>query len=70
MSDNELLFAISNMMDKKLSSELQPIKEELQKVEGRLQSLEQKVHQISLCHDIDMLKKVVAEHSEQLKHLA
>lgn len=43
MTDNELLLAISNMMDTKL----EPIKA-----------------------DVEIIKKVVADHSEQLKQLA
>ena len=97
MSDNELLLAISEMMDTKLKSELQPLKNDLQ-------SIKNEVHQIKLyqenvilprlstiesCYtdtynrykdyadkmdaafaDIELLKKVVTEHSEKLQKLA
>lgn len=97
MSDNELLLAISEMLDIKLKSELQPLKNDLQ-------SIKNEVHQIKLyqenvilprlstiesCYtdtynrykdyadkmdaafaDIELLKKVVAEHSEKLQKLA
>lgn len=97
MTDNELLLAISEMMDTKLKSELQPLKNDLQSVKNE-------VHQIKLyqenvilprlstsesCYtdtynrykdyadkmdaafaDIELLKKVVAEHSEKLQKLA
>lgn len=33
MTDNELLLAISNMMDKKLESSLKPIENQLKKIE-------------------------------------
>ncbi len=146
MSDHELLLAISNMMDEKFATELQPIKddlhslkedvqilkvemkevkedvrilkedvqilkeevgtlkEEVETLKENVQTLENKVHQIQLCQenmilprlntiescytgtygrykayadrmevafdDIEMLKKVVAEHSEKLQKLA
>lgn len=44
MSDNELLLAISNIMDRKLKSELQselqPIKDDLQELKHRMDNLE------------------------------
>lgn len=97
MTDNELLLAISEMMDTKLKSELQPLKNELQ-------TIKEEVHQIKLyqenvvlprlntiesCYtdtynrykayadkmeaafaDIELLKKVVTEHSERLQKFA
>lgn len=97
MTDNELLLAISNMMDTKLKSELQPLKNDLQ-------SVKEEVHQIKLyqeniilprlqtiesCYtdtydryknyaekmeaafaDIDIMKKVITEHSEKPQKLA
>lgn len=97
MTDNELLLAISEMMDIKLKSELQPLKNDLQ-------SVKEEIHQIKLfqenvilprlstiesCYtdtynryknyaekmeaafaDIDIMKKVIAEHSEKLQKLA
>ena len=97
MTDNELLLAISEMMDIKLKSELQPLKNDLQ-------TLKDEVHQIKLyqenvilprlntiesCYtdtynryknyaekmeaafaDIEIMKKVIAEHSEKLQKLA
>ncbi len=97
MTDNELLLAISEMMDIKLKSELQPLKNDLQ-------SMKDEVHQIKLyqenvilprlntiesCYtdtynrykyyaekmeaafaDIEIMKKVIAEHSEKLQKLA
>lgn len=97
MTDNELLLAISEMMDTKLKSELQPLKNDLQ-------SVKEEVHQIKLyqenmilprlqtiesCYtdtynrykdyadkmdaafaDIELLKKVVTEHSKKLQKLA
>ncbi len=97
MTDNELLLAISEMMDSKLKSELQPLKNDIQ-------SIKNEVHQIKLYQenvilprlntiescctdtynryrdyadkmdaafaDIELLKKVVTEHSEKLQKLA
>lgn len=39
MSENELLLAISDMMDQKLKSELQPIKNDLRTVKEEVQAL-------------------------------
>lgn len=83
MSDNELLLAISEMMDKKLA----PINDRLKKIEltqeneilPRLQNIEAcytstyKRYSNSvedyenMKQDIAIIKKVIAEHSEKLK---
>lgn len=72
MTDNELLLAISEMMDSKLKSELQPLKNDIQ-------SIKNEVHQIKLYQEnvilprlntIELLKKVVTEHSEKPQKLA
>lgn len=97
MTDNELLLAISEMMDIKLKSELQPLKNDLQSVKNEVHQI--KLYQenvilprlgtIESCYtdtynrykdyadkmdaafaDIELLKKVVAEHSEKLQKLA
>ena len=104
MTNNELLLAISEMMDTRLKSELQPLKNELQSVREGLQSVRDEVHQIKLqqenvvlprlgtiesCYtdtynryknytekmetvfdDVEIMKKVIAEHSEKLNKLA
>lgn len=111
MTDNELLLAMSDMMDTKLKAELQPMKEDLRSVKEEMQIVKDEVkivkdelHQVKLyqenvivprlntiesCYtdtydrykrdadrmeaafdDIDILKKVVAEHSEKLQELA
>lgn len=46
MTDNELLLSISDMMDKKFQSELQPIKNDLQEMKGRLQNVEAEVQEV------------------------
>jgi len=86
MTDNELLLAISNMIDQKLK----PINDRLKRIEltqendilPRLQNIEScytstfkryqsSVEQIeSMQADIDVLKHVVTEHSEKLQKLA
>ena len=94
MTDNELLLAISDMMDNKLNARLKPL-------ENNMQAMKDEIHQIRLfqentilprlntiesCYtdtynryndyvdkmdaafaDIDILRKVVAEHSEKLQ---
>ena len=86
MTDNELLLAISEMMDKKL----QPLKEDIQflrlqnenDILPRLQNIEacytstynrykNGISQIDAMQaDIDVLKKVVSEHSEKLQKIS
>ncbi|MCM1038638.1 MAG: hypothetical protein NC434_04880 [Ruminococcus sp.] len=132
MTNNELLLAMSDMMDRKLRAELQPLKNEMQSMKGEMQSMkgemqnmkgemqsmkgemqnmkgemqnmQGEIHQIKLfqeniilprletiesCYtdtyrryqdnadrmeavyaDVDIMKKVIAEHSQQLQKLA
>ncbi len=86
MSDNELLLAISDMMDKKLK----PVNERLKKIEltqendilPRLQNIEScylstykryqtGVEQIDAMQaDIDVIKNVLIEHSKKLQKIS
>lgn len=86
MTDNELLLAISNMMDKKLEPMQKDIKDMKitleQDVLPRLQNIEacytstyrryqNGINQIEAMQaDIDIMKKVIAEHSEKLNRTA
>lgn len=122
MTDNELLLAMSDMMDTKLRAELQPLKNEIQDIGGEMQNMRgemkslrgemqelrsevrNEIHQLKLfqeniilprletiesCYldtfhryrdnadrmeavyeDVDIMKKVLAEHSNQLQKLA
>ena len=90
MSDNELLLAISDMMDKKLSSQLQPIENRLKKVEMTLENnIVPRLQNIEACYtstydryknyadrmeaafaDIEIMKKVIAEHSAKLQKIS
>lgn len=97
MTENELLLAISDMMDHKLKAELQPIKNDLQTVKNEVQAVKNDVHHMKLyqeniimprlntiesCYtdtygryrnysdkmeaafeDMELLKRVVSEHS-------
>ena len=54
MTDNELLLAISDMMDKKLDVRLAPIENRLDRIEA-------------VINNVEPLKKVVAEHSQKLQ---
>ncbi len=51
MTENELLFAISEMMDTKLKSELQPLRNDLQTVKDE-------VHQIKLYQENVILPRL------------
>lgn len=86
MTDNELLLAISDMLDKKLK----PVNDRLKKIEltqendilPRLQNIEScytstykryqtGVEQIEAMQaDIEILKKVVTDHSEKLQKIS
>lgn len=90
MTDNELLLAISNMMDEKFKSNLAPIENRLTRIEltlennilPRLQNIESfytstyeryknyadKID--AVFEDIELLKKVVSEHSEKLQNIS
>lgn len=90
MTDNELLLALSDMLDKKLDSRLQPIENRLKKIELTLETnVVPRLQNIEACYtdtydryknsvdsyeamktDIDILKKVVTEHSEKLKKIS
>ena len=97
MTDNELLSAISDMMDKKLKSELQPIKNRLDRIENNATNISLKLENeiqpqldtITSCYtdtydrykdyadkmeaafdDIELLKKVVSEHSIKLQNIS
>lgn len=90
MTDNELLLAISDMLDKKLESNLKPIENRLTRIELTLENnILPRLQTIESCYtdtynrykdyadkmdaafaDIELLKKVVSEHSEKLQKLA
>lgn len=97
MTDHELLLAISEMMDTKLKSEIQPLKNEIQAVKDEVHHMKlyqenvmlPRLNTIESCYtgtyeryrnyadkmdaafaDIELLKKVVTEHSEKLQKLA
>lgn len=95
MSDNELLLAISDMMDKKLKAELQPIKSDIQSLKDNVTKINltlenvviPRLNTIESCYtdtykryqsgveqidamqsDIDIMKKVITEHSIKLQN--
>lgn len=97
MTDNELLLAISDMMDKKLKAELQPIKNDLQDTKNEIHKIKlyqenvvmPRLETIESCYtdtykryknyaermeaafdDIEVMKKVLQEHSEKLQKIS
>lgn len=90
MTDNELLLALSNMMDEKLKANLAPIENRLTKIEITLENdILPRIQNIESCYtstyeryknnadkmetvftDLELLKKVVSEHSEKLKKIS
>ena len=89
MTDNELLLAISEMLDKKLDSELKPIKNDIQHIKMFQENvILPRLNTIESCYtdtynryknyadkieavfaDVELLKKVVSEHSEKLQKI-
>lgn len=64
MTDNELLLALSDMMDKKLDSKLQPIKNDIRDLKQDVTELKQDVCELKqevivLRQDVDELKQEV-----------
>lgn len=86
MTDNELLLAISDLFDKKLKPIKDDVREINLRLENdilpRLQNIEScytstykryqsGIHQIEAMQaDIEILKKVVSDHSEKLKKIS
>ena len=86
MTDNELLLALSDMIDIKLKTalqtELQPIKDDIRNIKLHLENVtignvpaakryEKAVPEIeSMQADIEIMKKIITEHSEKLQKLA
>lgn len=72
MTDNELLLALSGMLDKKLKAELQPIKNELQTMKGDIAGMkgeiadiksnmlimQNEIRQIKLCQENIILPRL------------
>ncbi len=46
MTDNELLLAISELLDKKLDSRIKPIENRLEKIEDRIEKIEDQIEKI------------------------
>ena len=90
MTDNELLLAISDMLDNKLKSNLAPIENRLTNIELTLENnILPRLQNIESCYtstyeryknfadkmqaafdDIEIMKKVIAEHSEKLQKIS
>ncbi len=97
MSDNELLLALSDMLDKKMSAQLEPMKKDITDIKNEVQKINvileneirpdikllaenylpvairyeksNKEHD-AMKDDIELLKKVVTEHSEKLQKIS
>ncbi len=91
MTDNELLLAISELMDKKLDAALAPIENRVKKIEVDLleNNVIPRLNTLEACYtstynrykdnadkmqavfeDVEILKKVVMEHSEKLQKIS
>lgn len=58
---NEDLLAISQLLDTKLDAKLEPLKVDIQGIKNDV---------LSIKLDIELLKKVVTEHSEKLQRIS
>ncbi|MCM1179707.1 MAG: hypothetical protein NC347_05600 [Clostridium sp.] len=90
MTDNELLLAISDILDNKLRSNLAPVENRLTNIELTLENnILPRLQNIESCYtstyeryknyaekiesafaDIEIMKKVIAEHSEKLQKIS
>lgn len=97
MTDNELLLAISQLLDAKLDARLKPMENRLDRIETKVTNIaltlendiRPRLNTIESCYtetynrykdyadkmeaafeDIEILKKVVSEHSEKLKKIS
>ena len=78
MTDNELLLAISDMMDKKLDARLAPIENEIRSDIKLLaenyvpaaKKYEKEAAKIEAMQaDLEVMKKVIQEHSQKLQNI-
>lgn len=90
MSDNELLLAMAELIDKKLESQLQPLKDDIRDIKLTIENnitpniqllaenyvpaakrYEKGSTEIeNLKVDIELIKKVIKEHSDKLNRIA
>ena len=90
MSDNELLLAMSDLLDKKLDARLRPLQDDIRGIKLDIENVIKPQIQLlaenyvpaakryekasadiqSLKADVEIIKKVVAEHSKELQKLA
>lgn len=91
MTDNELLLALSDMLDKKLDARIKPLENQLTRIEVDLieNNILPRLNTIESCYtatynryqdyadkmqsafeDIELIKKVVAEHSKLLQKIS
>lgn len=90
MSDNELLLAMAELIDKKLENQLQPLKDDIRDIKLTIENnitpniqllaenyvpatkrYEKESTEIdNLKIDIDLIKKVIKEHSDKLNRIA
>lgn len=90
ITDNELLFAISDIFDKKLNSALQPLQDDITNIKLKIENtIEPQIKLLAenyipaakryekqsakieaMQADIDIMKKVITEHSEKLHKIS
>jgi hypothetical protein len=90
MSENELLLAISDLLDKKLDAKLEPLKNDIRDIKLDIENcIKPNVNLLAenyvpaakryekasteigaIKSDVELLKKVVREHSEKLKEVS
>lgn len=97
MTDNELLLALSEMLDSKLSARIEPLKVDIQEIKNDILSMKLDIENDiksdikllaenyvpvarkyekatakieAMQSDIDLMKKVIREHSERLQKIS
>ena len=90
MSDNELLLAMSDLLDKKLDARLRPLQDDIRGIKLDIENVIKPQIQLlaenyvpaakryekasaeiqSVKADVEIIKKVVAEHAKELQKLA
>lgn len=69
MTDNELLLAISEIIEKKLKAEIEPLKTDIRQIRDEQTRIN--VIQIEAMQaDIEVIKSVIKEHSEKLQKIS
>ncbi|WP_455619509.1 hypothetical protein [Eisenbergiella sp.] len=68
MADNELLLAISDMLDRKLKSELQPVKDDIQSIKDDIRNMDGRLEKVE--SQISALRSGQIETRKEIKEVS